>query len=72
MTFSNIEGDPGHNFFSRKGIHMWVCLFIFISLCGFHFMRKFTSMLKEYCPCCCSTESSDVDIINDEKLPDYW
>jgi hypothetical protein len=72
MIFTNKEGNPNHNFFTSRGYHMWLCLAIFVALLIFHFMRKFMAVLKSIFPCCCKQEGSDVDIVNDEYLPNFW
>ena len=72
MVFSNKEGNPNHNVFTSRGYHMWICLAIFVVLLVFHFMRKFMSILKSICSCCLKIESSDVDKVNDEYLPNFW
>jgi len=72
MIFTNKEGNPYHNFFTSEGYHIWLCLAIFVSLLMFHFMRKFMSVLKSIFPCCCKQESNNVDIVNDEYLPNFW
>ena len=72
MTFTNIEGNPNHTFFSAGGYHVWLCLFIFLALSVFHFMRKFISVLKSIFPSCWNQEGSDLDAVEDEGLPDFW
>ena len=72
MTFTNIEGNPNHTFFTASGYHTWLCLFIFLALCIFYFMRKFISILEYIFPSCCKQESTNIDTVNDEGLPDFW
>ena len=71
MIFSNKEGDPKHELFS-SGVHVILCLLLFVMIVGFHFFRKLWSLAKYFCSCCFKEETQSTDICNDEKLPKFW